>query len=160
MHFVSVLHTSSNRLLLSNQDKGCTLCVAHPHVFPLGPTLHNISIECKLYGENPTDIGGKGLPVQESSFASSFNYKQDKYHHCKTRLSQACLIDNFKWLLPLSCRAFITAWLPLHLAHVLTNASSEDILQQASLPACLIVCLLDCKLAWSRTSNSYTYPLM
>ena len=35
--FVSVLHTSSNRLLLSNQDKGCTRSVAHSLPLPLGP---------------------------------------------------------------------------------------------------------------------------
>ena len=40
--FVSVLHTSSNRLLLSNQDKGCTPSVAHSLPLPLGPTLLNL----------------------------------------------------------------------------------------------------------------------
>ena len=40
--FVSVLHTSSNWLLLSNQDKGCTPCVAHSHPLPLGPALLNL----------------------------------------------------------------------------------------------------------------------
>ena len=40
--FVSVLHTSSNRLLLSNQDKGCTPCVAHSLPLPLGPALLNL----------------------------------------------------------------------------------------------------------------------
>ena len=40
--FVSVLHTSSNRLLLSNQDKGCTPSVAHSLALPLGPALHNV----------------------------------------------------------------------------------------------------------------------
>ena len=40
--FVSVPHTSSNRLLLSNQDKGCTSCVAHSLALPLGPALHNV----------------------------------------------------------------------------------------------------------------------
>ena len=42
MPFVSVLHTSSNRLLLSNQDKGCTPCVAHSLPLPLGPALLNL----------------------------------------------------------------------------------------------------------------------
>ena len=41
--FVSVLHTSSNRLLLSNQDKGCTPSVAHSLPLPLGPALLNLS---------------------------------------------------------------------------------------------------------------------
>ena len=36
--FVSVPHTSSNRLLLSNQDKGCTPTLA----LPLGPALLNL----------------------------------------------------------------------------------------------------------------------
>ena len=42
--FVSVPHTSSNRLLLSNQDKGCTPCVAHSLALalPLGPALLNL----------------------------------------------------------------------------------------------------------------------
>ena len=40
--FVSVPHTSSNRLLLSNQDKGCTPSVAHSLVLPLGPALLNL----------------------------------------------------------------------------------------------------------------------
>ena len=40
--FVSVPHTSSNRLLLSNQDKGCTPSVAHSLALPLGPTLLNL----------------------------------------------------------------------------------------------------------------------
>ena len=40
--FVSVLHTSSSRLLLSNQDKGCTPSVAHSLPLPLGPALLNL----------------------------------------------------------------------------------------------------------------------
>ena len=40
--FVSVPHTSSNWLLLSNQDKGCTPSVAHFLALPLGPALHNV----------------------------------------------------------------------------------------------------------------------
>ena len=42
MPFVSVSHTSSNRLLLSNQDKGCTPSVAHSPALPLGPALLNL----------------------------------------------------------------------------------------------------------------------
>ena len=44
VHFLSVPHTSANRLLLSNQDKGCTPSVAHSLAFPLGPTLLNLWI--------------------------------------------------------------------------------------------------------------------
>ena len=40
--FVSVPHTSSNRLLLSDQDKGCTPSVAHSLPLPLGPALLNL----------------------------------------------------------------------------------------------------------------------
>ena len=40
--FVSMPHTSSNRLLLSNQDKGCTPSVAHSLPLPLGPALLNL----------------------------------------------------------------------------------------------------------------------
>ena len=47
--FVSVPHTSSNRLLLSNQDKGCTPSVAHSLALPLGPALLNLwNIQCGL----------------------------------------------------------------------------------------------------------------
>ena len=35
--------TFSSRLLLSNQDKGCTPSVLLPLVLPLGPALHNLS---------------------------------------------------------------------------------------------------------------------
>ena len=40
--FESVPHTSSNRLLLSNQDKGCTPSFAHSLALPLGPALLNL----------------------------------------------------------------------------------------------------------------------
>ena len=43
--FVSVPHTSSNRLLLSNQDKGCSPSVAHSLALPLGPALLNLWID-------------------------------------------------------------------------------------------------------------------
>ena len=63
--FVSVPHTSSNRLLLSNQDKGYTPSVAHSLALPLGPALLNLwnfpvckrifnwyhsMVRCKSYG--------------------------------------------------------------------------------------------------------------
>ena len=35
--------TFSSRLLLSNQDKGCTPSVVLPYALPLGPALHNLS---------------------------------------------------------------------------------------------------------------------
>ena len=44
--FVSVPHTSSNRMLLRNQDKRCTPSVAHSLALPLGPALHNLCINC------------------------------------------------------------------------------------------------------------------
>ena len=45
--FVSVPHSSSNRLLLSNQDKGCTPSVAHSLPLPPGPTLLNLwTVNC------------------------------------------------------------------------------------------------------------------
>ena len=46
--FVSVPHTSSNWLLLSNQDKGCTSSVAHSLALPLGPALLNLWTVSKL----------------------------------------------------------------------------------------------------------------
>ena len=57
---VSVPHTSSNRLLLSNQDKGCTPSVAHSLPLPLGPALLNLSIawwSSHLYWKSLTGIG-------------------------------------------------------------------------------------------------------
>ena len=47
--------TFSSRLLLSNQDKGCTPSVAHslPLPLPLGPALLNLWIVSK-YHENPS----------------------------------------------------------------------------------------------------------
>ena len=52
--FVSVLHTSSNRLLLNNQDKGCTPSVYHSLPLPLGPALLN------LWNDNATNAHVKG----------------------------------------------------------------------------------------------------
>ena len=46
--FLSVPHTSSNRLLLSNQDKGCTPSVAHSLALPLGPALINLWTLCGI----------------------------------------------------------------------------------------------------------------
>ena len=40
--FESVPHTSSNRLLLSNQDKGCNPSVAHSLALPLDLALLNL----------------------------------------------------------------------------------------------------------------------
>ena len=40
-----MLHTSSNRLLLSDQDKGCTPSVARSLPLPLGPALLNLWTE-------------------------------------------------------------------------------------------------------------------
>ena len=48
---VNVPHTSSNRLLLSNQDKGCTPSVAHSLPLPLGPALLNLSSSTWCYVE-------------------------------------------------------------------------------------------------------------
>ena len=48
--FVSVLHTSSNRLLLSNQNKACTPSVAHSLPLPLGPALLNLWNICSSHG--------------------------------------------------------------------------------------------------------------
>ena len=50
---VSVLHTSSNRLLLSNQNKGCTPSDAHSLPLPLGPALLNLSSIGRLRGLHP-----------------------------------------------------------------------------------------------------------
>ena len=55
--FVSVPHTSFDRLLLSNQDKGCTPSVAHSLPLPLGPALLNLWIFF-LIGEGTKKLGG------------------------------------------------------------------------------------------------------
>ena len=52
--FVSVPHTSSNRLLLSNQDKGCTPGVAHSLPLPLGPALLNLWTDLKGIRKSPS----------------------------------------------------------------------------------------------------------
>ena len=49
--FVSVPHTSFNRLLLSNQDKGCTPSVAHSLPLPLGPALLNLWSGMSVHGD-------------------------------------------------------------------------------------------------------------
>ena len=54
--FVSVSHASSNRLLLSNQDKGCTPSVAHSLALPLGPALLNLWINNSLCGETMQNL--------------------------------------------------------------------------------------------------------
>ena len=44
VHFVKLLHTSSNRLLLIHQDKGSTPSLAHSLAFPShDPDLHNLT---------------------------------------------------------------------------------------------------------------------
>ena len=53
---VSVPHTSSNRLLLSNQDKGCTPSVAHSLPLPLGPALLNLSIVVCRWVDTDVDL--------------------------------------------------------------------------------------------------------
>ena len=51
--FVSVPHTYSNRLLLSNQDKGCTPSVVHSLALPLGPALLNLwNVYMYMYREH------------------------------------------------------------------------------------------------------------
>ena len=61
--FVSVPHTSSNRLLLSNQDKGCTPSVAHSLALPLGRALLNLWTTSDLgINELPLIIGDE-LPL-------------------------------------------------------------------------------------------------
>ena len=55
--FVRVLHTSSNRLLLSNQDKGCTPIVAHFLPLPLGPALLNLWTDDTDDEHNVTRLG-------------------------------------------------------------------------------------------------------
>ena len=60
MPFVSVLHTSSNRLLLSNQDKGCTPCVAHSLPLPLGPALLNLWTKIHVDVDAQTHLAYQG----------------------------------------------------------------------------------------------------
>ena len=62
--FVSVPYTSSNRLLLSNQDKGCTPSVAHSLALPLGPALLNLWIVCVLQGAH---VSISGIDAMQAS---------------------------------------------------------------------------------------------
>ena len=43
VHFASLPHTSSNRLLLSNQDKRINPSLTDPLALPHGPGLSNVS---------------------------------------------------------------------------------------------------------------------
>ena len=63
--FVSVPHTSSNWLLLSKQDKGCTPSVAHSLALPLGPTLLNLWITL-AYKSLTSPLCNIFLPVSNS----------------------------------------------------------------------------------------------
>ena len=52
--------TFSSRLLLSNQDKGCTPSGVLPLALPLGPALHNlltVFLLCVVYGVFPFWVG-------------------------------------------------------------------------------------------------------
>ena len=72
MPFVSVQHTSSNRLLLSNQDKGCTPSVAHSLALPLGPALHNLCISFAR-----VRIHSAGLDLRSSFERASSKIRDD-----------------------------------------------------------------------------------
>ena len=67
--FVSVPHTSSNRLLLSSQDKGCTPSVAHSLPLPLGPTLLNLW--SMLVYKRKWKVKSQHFIVQFDAFASN-----------------------------------------------------------------------------------------
>ena len=76
-------HTSSSRLLLSNQDKGCTPNVAHSLPLPLGPALLN------LWNQAPPKSGIK-------------NQSQGSYHSTYY-LVNAC----YDWQLPCTFSVFL-----------------------------------------------------
>ena len=107
--FVSVPHTSSNRLLLSNQDKGCTPSVAHSLALPLGPALLNLWILKPRCVANADHLGmrldfkygtlwGKRKPTTKYSSLSKFNltiaiiilriWKRHLQQHCHAQLLQ------------------------------------------------------------------------
>ena len=48
--------TFSSRLLLSNQDKGCTPSVAHSLPLPLGPALLNLSNVSSVWRFNRVNV--------------------------------------------------------------------------------------------------------
>ena len=78
--FVSVLHTSSNRLLLSNQDKGCNPSVAHSLPLPLGPALLNL---LNMYREGASNRSQK---VNQSSVVAVQQCSPWCHHHPKGSL--------------------------------------------------------------------------
>ena len=62
--------TASNRLLLSNQDKGCTPSVVLPLALPLGPALHNLSI--MFWGQDLRGYRQKGLQQEATDEGLSY----------------------------------------------------------------------------------------
>ena len=102
--FVSVRHTSSNRLLLSNQDKGCTPSVAHSLALPLGPDLLNlwtIKYVCVAVRLNNKKIYvsiaaasicfSVWVWLQKKSFSARSQYWATKVGHEGQKLKQECV---------------------------------------------------------------------
>ena len=118
--FVSVPHTSSNRLLLSNQDKGCTPSVAHSLALPLGPALLNLWIMFKNAGNYAISIKWNWhqyswtLFYSETcviSFVMSYLFQQlELASSLKVRSTHQAVYDHFIWFF------YIKAFRPL-LAH-------------------------------------------
>ena len=128
--FVSVPHTSSNRLLLSNQDKGCTPCVTHSLALPLGPALLNLwnmtSMDewIRLYhvkSVRVADIQGcnslnkftnsECLPQCSESFTQSqevfhnFLSRLPQFNQVKYHLQKSPNLHDFRYfdILPIAC---------------------------------------------------------
>ena len=68
--------TFSSRLLLSNQDKGCTPSVAHSLPLPLGPALLNLWIYTRVYvsqGAQDTCMFDSGYGKDQLYFTTATN---------------------------------------------------------------------------------------
>ena len=110
--FVSVPHTSSNRLLLSNQDKGCTPSVAHSLALPLGPALLNLWTEMW------------DLNIINSNFLWDFlsSFQDNTYYHCMNISCHMNISKGYKkTILDNHFQAFLqTQNLPIAIPEVIT----------------------------------------
>ena len=79
--FASVLHPSSNRLLLSNQYKGCTPSVDHSLPLPLGPALLNLWT-VQWVQEHVFTVPEFYLWCRRSTFAHDITFSSNLVNFC------------------------------------------------------------------------------
>ena len=84
--------TFSSRLLLSNQDKGCTPTVAHSLPLPLGPALLNLSCVSgtHVHGTNGLTRPPKHGTSRVKCLVQGYKGKNPRIHSCKESPTQVC----------------------------------------------------------------------